>query len=95
MRALVDDVLAGGIEVAIVAEVADRSSILPMVLSGIGCAVILSSWTQTAGRAGAHVQRIVPESYLHVAAVSRRHPPDRTRRRLDGRGPSLRWPDRG
>ena len=72
MRALVDDVLAEGIEVTIVAEVADRASILPLVLNGIGRAVILSSWTQSARRAGARVQRIVPESYLHVAAVSRR-----------------------
>ena len=72
MRALVDDVLAEGIEVTIVAEVAHRTSILPMVLNGIGRAVMPSSWTQTARRAGAHVQRIVPESYLHVAAVSRR-----------------------
>ena len=72
MRALVDDVLAEGIEVTIVAEIAHRTSILPMVLNGIGRAVMPSSWTQTARRAGAHVQRIVPESYLHVAAVSRR-----------------------
>jgi DNA-binding transcriptional LysR family regulator len=72
MRALVDDVLAEGIEVTIVAEVAHRTSILPMVLNGIGRAVMPSSWTQTAIRAGARVQRIIPESYLHVAAVSRR-----------------------
>ena len=72
MRALVDDVLAEGIEVAIAAEVADRTCVLPLVLNGIGRAVILSAWTQSARRAGARVQRIVPESYLHVAAVSRR-----------------------
>ena len=72
MRALVDDVLAEGIEVAIAAEVADRSCVLPLVLNGIGRAVILSSWTRSARRAGARVQRIVPESYLHVAVVSRR-----------------------
>ena len=72
MRALVDDVLAEGIEVSIVAEIAHRTSILPMVLSGIGRAVMPSSWTQSARRAGARVQRITPETYLHVAAVSRR-----------------------
>ena len=72
MRALVDDVLAEGIGVTIAAEVAHRTSILPMVLSGIGRAVMPSSWTQSAERAGATVQRIVPESYLYVAAVSRR-----------------------
>ncbi|WP_197374258.1 LysR family transcriptional regulator [Mycolicibacterium baixiangningiae] len=72
MRALVDEVLAEGIEVTIAAEIAHRTSILPMVLNGIGRAVMPSSWTQSACRAGARVQRIVPESYLHVAAVSRR-----------------------
>lgn len=72
MRALVDDVLAEGIALTIVAELAHRTSILPMVLNGIGRAVMPSSWTQTARSAGARVQRIVPETYLHVCAVSRR-----------------------
>ena len=72
MRALVDEVLAEGIEVTITAEIAHRTSILPMVVSGLGRAVMPSSWTQSAERAGATVQRIVPESYLQVAAVSRR-----------------------
>lgn len=72
MRALVDDVLAEGIDITIAAEIAHRTSILPMVLNGLGRAVMPSSWTQTARRSGARVQRIVPESYLHVGAVSRR-----------------------
>jgi DNA-binding transcriptional LysR family regulator len=72
MRALVDDVLAEGIQVTIAAEIAHRTSILPMVLNGLGRAVMPSSWTQTARRAGATVQRILPETYLHVCAVSRR-----------------------
>lgn len=72
MRALVDDVIAEGTRITIAAEIAHRTSILPMVLSGLGRAVMPSSWTESARRAGAHVQRIVPESYLHVAAVSRR-----------------------
>ncbi|TFV56592.1 LysR family transcriptional regulator [Mycobacterium sp. PS03-16] len=72
MRALVDDVIAEGTRITVVAEVAHRTSILPMVLKGLGRAVMPSSWTESARRAGATVQRIVPESYLHVAAVSRR-----------------------
>jgi DNA-binding transcriptional LysR family regulator len=72
MRALVDDVLAEGVQVTIAAEVAHRTSILPMVLNGFGQAVMPSAWTRTARLSGARVQRIVPESYLHVAAVSRR-----------------------
>ena len=72
MRALVDEVIAEGTDITVAAEVAHRTSILPMVLSGLGRAVMPSSWTESARRAGAVVQRIVPESYLHVAAVSRR-----------------------
>ena len=72
MRALVDDVLASGIEVSIVAEIAHRTSILPMVLNGLGRAVMPASWTATARRSGARVQTITPQTYLHVAAVSRR-----------------------
>ena len=71
MRALVDEVIADGTQIMIVAEIAHRTSILPMVLNGLGRAVMPSAWTESARRAGAHVQRIVPESYLHVAAVSR------------------------
>jgi DNA-binding transcriptional LysR family regulator len=72
MRTLVDDVLASGVEAIIAAEVAHRTSILPMVLSGFGHAVMPSSWAPSARRAGATVRSIVPESYLHVAAVCRR-----------------------
>lgn len=72
MRSLVDDVIAGGTDITVAAEIAHRTSILPMVLSGLGRAVMPSSWTESARRVGATVQRIVPESYLHVAAVSRR-----------------------
>ncbi|WP_028462628.1 LysR family transcriptional regulator [Nocardia sp. 348MFTsu5.1] len=72
MRTLVDDVLASGVDATIAAEVAHRTSILPMVLSGFGHAVMPSAWAPSARQAGAVVRRIVPESYLHVAAVSRR-----------------------
>jgi len=72
MRALVDDVLARGTDVSIVAEIAHRTSILPMVLNGLGRAVMPASWTASARRSGARVQTITPETYLHVAAVSRR-----------------------
>lgn len=71
MRTLVDEVLASGIAATIVAEVAHRTSIMPMVLSGFGQAVMPSAWAPSAHQVGAIVQRIVPESYLHVAAVCR------------------------
>lgn len=71
MRALVDDILASGVDITIAVEVAHRTSILPMVTEGIGHAIMPSSWTRTALQAGATVHRIVPESYLHVSMISR------------------------
>lgn len=72
MRRLVDEILAEGVDARIVAEVAHRTSILPLVLSGFGHAVMPASWTPLARRAGAAVHRIEPVSSLRVAAVVRR-----------------------
>lgn len=71
MRQLVDDVLASGVDAQIVVEVEHRTSILPMVLAGIGHAVMPSSWTPLAQRAGAQVRRIEPTSVLRIALVLR------------------------
>lgn len=71
MRQLVDDVLASGVDAHIIVEVEHRTSILPMVLAGIGHAVMPSSWTPLAQRAGAVVRRIEPPSVLRTALVTR------------------------
>jgi DNA-binding transcriptional LysR family regulator len=71
MRQLVDDVLASGVDVHIVVEVEHRTSILPMVLAGIGHAVMPSSWTPLAERAGARVRHIEPAPVLRIALVTR------------------------
>ncbi|MBM2620463.1 LysR family transcriptional regulator [Actinoplanes sp. LDG1-06] len=72
MRQLVDDVLASGVDVEIVVEVEHRTSILPMVLSGVGHAVMPSSWTPLARRSGARVRQIDPPSLLKISLVVRR-----------------------
>lgn len=72
MRQLVDDVLASGVEAQIVVEVEHRTSILPMVLSGVGHAVMPSSWTPLARRAGAAVRQIEPPSLLRISLVARK-----------------------
>jgi len=72
MRQLVDDVMASGVEAEIVVEVEHRTSILPMVLAGIGHAVVPSSWTPLAERAGALVREVEPASYLRIALVTRK-----------------------
>lgn len=71
MRQLVDDVLASGAEAHLVAEVAHRTSILPLVMSGLGHAVMPSSWNSIATHVGAEVRRIEPASVLRVSAVWR------------------------
>jgi DNA-binding transcriptional LysR family regulator len=71
MRQLVDEVRASGVDAQIVVEVEHRTSILPMVLAGIGHAVMPSSWVPLARRAGAQVRHIEPPSVLRVAMVAR------------------------
>ncbi|SDS72448.1 DNA-binding transcriptional regulator, LysR family [Pseudarthrobacter equi] len=72
MRGLVDEALASGINAEIVVEVAHRTSILPLVLAGVGHAVMPSSWAPTAHRAGLRTLLIEPASQLEVAILSRK-----------------------
>ena len=61
-----------GVEVEIVVEVAHRTSILPLVLAGVGHAVMPSSWAPTAHKAGLRTLLIEPVSHLDVAILSRK-----------------------
>jgi DNA-binding transcriptional LysR family regulator len=74
MRRIVDDLRANGSDVQIVAEVAHRTSILPMVLQGVGMAVLPSSWAPLARRAGARTARLDPPHFLDVTMLSRTAP---------------------
>jgi DNA-binding transcriptional LysR family regulator len=71
MRQIVDDVLASGVEATIVVEVEHRTSVLSMVLAGIGHAVMPSSWAPLAERAGARVRHIESAAALRIALVFR------------------------
>ncbi|MFD7504423.1 LysR family transcriptional regulator [Streptomyces sp. NPDC059850] len=77
MRGIVDDITAnditasaGGTGTQIVTVVDHRTSILPLVLTGVGAAVLPSSWTRLARRCGAAVAPLEPTAHLHVAMVS-------------------------
>jgi DNA-binding transcriptional LysR family regulator len=72
MRWLVDDALAQGVNTEIVVEVAHRTSILPLVLAGVGHAVMPSSWAPTAHAAGLRTLLIEPVSHLEIAVLSRK-----------------------
>ncbi|MGK9220565.1 MULTISPECIES: LysR family transcriptional regulator [unclassified Microbacterium] len=71
MRTMVDELVASGIDVEIVVEVAHRTSILPLVIRGIGHAVMPASWTPLAEHAGLRTLRIDPPTLLHVSVISR------------------------
>ncbi|MEU9058928.1 LysR family transcriptional regulator [Streptomyces sp. NPDC048430] len=70
MRAIVDDITAHTTGTEIVAVVDHRASILPLVLTGVGIAVLPASWTRLARRCGAAVASIEPTAHLHVAMLS-------------------------
>ena len=71
MRQLVDALLASGANVHLAAEVAHRTSILPLVMAGLRNAVMPSSWKAIAIPMGARVRRIEPEAVLLILAVWR------------------------
>ncbi|MET8689131.1 LysR family transcriptional regulator [Streptomyces sp. NPDC004732] len=72
MRAYVDGLRERGIDFTIAAETEHRVAILPLVLAGVGLAVVTESWRTTAERAGALVLDIEPRTTLRIALVSRR-----------------------
>ncbi|WP_043456564.1 LysR family transcriptional regulator [Streptomyces fulvoviolaceus] len=72
MRAYVDALRERGIGFSIAAETEHRVAILPLVLAGVGLAVVTESWRTTAERAGALVLDIEPKTTLRIALVSRR-----------------------
>ena len=74
MRSIVDDILGAGAELHIVAEVAHRTSILPLVLQGVGLAV-LPVGVGPAGPPRRRPRRALdPTAQLHVALLSRAAP---------------------
>lgn len=71
MRQLIDEVLTVEGDVRVAAEVAHRTSLLPMVLAGLGHTVMPESWRGLAEGAGCTVRRIEPPVHLDVALVHR------------------------
>jgi DNA-binding transcriptional LysR family regulator len=71
MRRVVDEIRAGGVELTAVVETEHREAILPLVLDGVGMAVLAESWVPLARQAGALVLALEPARYLHLALISR------------------------
>ncbi|MCR6483689.1 LysR family transcriptional regulator [Amycolatopsis sp. OK19-0408] len=71
MRRLVDEIRASGVALSEVVETEHREAILPLVLGGVGVAVLTDSWATLARQAGALVLDLEPARHLHIALVSR------------------------
>lgn len=75
IRAYVDDLKAQGIDVRIAVESEHRMAFLPLVLAGVGLAVVTASWADLSERAGALVLDLEPTSLQHNILVSRQEQP--------------------
>lgn len=71
MRQLVDEIRACGVALSEVVETEHRETILPLVLGGVGMAVLTDSWASLARQAGALVLDLEPARHLHLALASR------------------------
>lgn len=74
MRGLVETLLADQADCDVVCEVDHRSSILPLVATGVGHAVLPSAWAGLAGRLGLQVRPLVQGPVLQTSAVCRTGP---------------------
>lgn len=72
MRRVVDEAVDAGVELAIAAEVAHRTSLLSLVEAGVGCAVMPAAWSRLALAMGLPVRLLAPNVSLHLSVVSRR-----------------------
>ncbi|MFJ9381777.1 LysR family transcriptional regulator [Streptomyces sp. NPDC101455] len=71
MRRYVDDLVAEGVEVTLAVEVEHRVAILPLVLAGVGLAVVTDAWRELARQAGVLVLDLEPRTSLRVTLVGR------------------------
>lgn len=70
MRQMADRLMSGS-TMDIVVEAEHRSAILPLVLGGVGVAVLSSAWAPLARRCGAVVLRLADTMHLQVDVIHR------------------------
>ena len=69
----VADAITAATDCWIVVEIEHREGLLPLVLSGVGVAVVADSWRPLADAVGLQVRRLAIEDQLEVALVWQRH----------------------
>lgn len=74
MRQLIEGIRADGIDLEIAVETAHREAILPLVLQGVGVAVMTEAWAELARGSGSRVLEVDPPEYLRISLLSREAP---------------------
>ncbi|MFI6390759.1 LysR family transcriptional regulator [Nonomuraea sp. NPDC050540] len=74
MRRAADQILAAAPGAAIAVEMEHREALLPLVLAGVGIAVVAASWRRLAEPMGLVVRDLALEEVLHVSLVHRTEP---------------------
>jgi DNA-binding transcriptional LysR family regulator len=72
MRRVADAIIAAT-DCRIVVEIEHREGLLPLVLSGVGAAVVADSWRPLADAVGLQARRLAVDDELDVALVWQRH----------------------
>ncbi|MFE3580166.1 LysR family transcriptional regulator [Streptomyces vinaceus] len=72
IRAYVDDLKAQGVDIRIAVETEHRMAFLPLVLGGVGLAVVTRSWAGLSERSGALVLDLEPTRVQHNLLVCRK-----------------------
>jgi DNA-binding transcriptional LysR family regulator len=72
MRRVADAIVAAT-DCRIVVEIEHREGLLPLVLDGVGVAVVADSWRPLAHAVGLHVHRLTVQDRLDVSLVWQRH----------------------
>ena len=72
MRRVADTIIAAT-DCRIVVEIEHREGLLPLVLTGVGAAVVADSWRPLADAVGLQVRRLAVEDHLEVSLVWQRH----------------------
>jgi DNA-binding transcriptional LysR family regulator len=74
MRRVADDILRRSRGARIAVEIEHREAVLPLVLGGVGVAVLSESWRELARSAGAAVRDLASDEVLRVCLVHREGP---------------------
>ncbi|MFR9732171.1 LysR family transcriptional regulator [Saccharopolyspora sp. MS10] len=74
MRHVIDEALAEGVDLRIAVETAHREAVLPLVLRGVGIAVLTEGWAEFARASGAVVLPLEPAAELRISLIHRPAP---------------------